>query len=108
MGWGSGTASGSAASTGGSGMSAGQQAGMQAGMGIVNAGAGMGQNQDQMLTALARTGPPPQLNTAQTPVAGQDIVGKYGSNLKPPNVNYRSRQDAQMNPSVGQLLTGRA
>jgi hypothetical protein len=105
MGMGGGTASGSASNSSGSGMSAGQQGAMQAGMGMVNAGA----QQDQMLTQLARMGPPPQVGTtAPAPMVGQDIVGKYGANMRPPSVNYRSRQDAQMNPSVGQLLTGAA
>lgn len=103
MGQTSGSASGSAGS-----MSAQQQGGMQGGMAMVNAGGQQQQSQDQILTQLARMGPPPAMNTAGAPPVGQDIVGKYGANMKPPQTNYRTRQDVQMNPSVGQLLAGRA
>lgn len=100
MGQTSGTASGAA----GGGLTQTQQMGMQAGMGAINSGA----QQEQLIGQLARMGPPPAMNTAGAPIAGQDIVGKYGANMRPPNVNYRSRQDNQMNPSIGQMLTGAA
>jgi hypothetical protein len=107
-----GSASGSAAGASG-GATGAQAAGnsnmaMQAGMGMMQQGAQQGNQQEMLINQLARMGPPPAMNTSPMPVVGQDIVGKYGANLKPPNVNYRTRQDNQMNPSVGQLITGAA
>jgi hypothetical protein len=89
--------------SGGAAASQGQQGMMAGGMNMMQQG---GNQQDMLLTKLAQMGPPPMMNTAGAPTAGQDIVGKYKGGMKPPSVNYRSRLGNQLDPSVGQMLTG--
>ena len=78
---------------------------MQAGQMI----SGMGQNREMLAHQLAQFGPPPAVPQAMPTATGvgQNLVGRYQASMAPPSASYRTRQDVQMNPSVGQLLAGR-
>ena len=101
-----GNTSGSAS---GSGMSQTQQQGLlAAGSNMQQSGMQQNAQQEALLNRLALSGPPPMMNTAPAPTVGADILGKYKGSMKPPGVNYRSRMGAQLDPTVGQMLTGAA